>query len=428
MGKLVCIEGLKEFWTTPSRIKCLYGGRASGKSYSAATHVMMASREVKLNILCLRQLQNSIKQSIYTLIKDLIYQAGLQKEFQFTLSEIRHHHTGSVFKFMGISRNVDEIKSSEGIDICYIEEAHALTKDQWDVINPTIRKEHSEIIILFNPQHRNDFVFQNFVEKPRENSLVRKINYDENPFISETIMAVIEEEKKTDYEEYLHIYQGQPREGDDRALFAYSEIENAMDGNFDGVDDTGVESMAVDVARYGKDSSVITKRKGQKVYDIQTFKGYSTEELATKVDNEFRTRPFDGVAIDTIGVGAGVFDKLKHMGVKGLIEANVAMKAGDEKVYQNKRSEMYFNLKAFVARGGKLPDDAELKEELLAITYFYNKMSGKIQLVAKDDLKELIGRSPDKSDSVALHFFRDIRPRGNLFGGAAIQVQTGSAW
>lgn len=421
------IEGLKTFWTTPSRLKILYGGRASGKSFGAAKHVMMASRVVKLNILCLRQLQNSIRQSIYTLIKDLIYQEGYQKEFTFTLSEIRHNHTGSIFKFMGISRNVDEIKSTENIDICYIEEAHSLTKEQWDIINPTIRKEHSEIIILFNPQHRSDFVFQNFVEHPKENSIVRKINYDENPFISDTIKAVIEEEKENDYDEYLHIYEGVPREGDDRALFAYSDIESAMDGDFVGVDDTGVETMAIDVARYGRDSSVISKRKGFKIYDLQEYKGYSTEELATRVDNEFRTRPFDGVAVDTIGVGAGVFDKLKAMGVRGLIEANVSMKASEEKVYQNKRAEMYFSLKEFVTRGGKLPNDAELKEELLALTYFYNKMSGKIQLMAKDDIKEALGRSPDKSDSIALHFFRDVRPRSLAMRGS-IQATQGSIW
>jgi phage terminase large subunit len=311
---------------------------------------------------------------------------------------------------MGISRNVDEIKSTENIDICYIEEAHSLTKDQWDIINPTIRKEHSEIIILFNPQHRNDFVFQTFVEKPRDNSIVRKINYDENEFISETMHQVIEEEKRRDYDEYLHIYEGVPREGDDRALFAYSDIESAMDGDFRGVDDTGIETMAVDVARYGKDNSVITKRKGFKIYDLKEYKGYSTEELADKVDNEYRTRPFDGVSIDTIGVGAGVYDKLKARGIRGLIDANASMKASDEKVYQNKRAEMYFNLREFIKRGGKLPNDAQLKEELLALTYFYNKMSGKIQLIAKDDLKEELGRSPDKADSVALHFYRDVRP------------------
>ena len=427
MTEITTIEPLNEFWTTPSRLKVLYGGRSSGKSYAAALHVMMASREVKLNILCLRQLQNSIRQSIYTLIKDLIYTYGMQKEFQFTISEIRHHKTGSVFKFMGISRNVDEIKSTENIDICYIEEAHALSKDQWDIISPTIRKEHSEIIILFNPQHRNDFVFQNFIEHPRENSIIRKINYNENPYLSETMAKVIQEEKDKDYDEYMHIYEGVPREGDDRALFAYSDIESAMDGDFVGVDDTGVETLAVDVARYGRDKSVVSKRKGFKIYDLKEYQGYSTTELSTRVDNEYRTRPFDGVAVDTIGVGAGVFDKLKSMGVRGLIEANVSMRAEEEKVYQNKRAEMYFSLKEFVSRGGKLPNDKELREELLAITYFYNPTSGKIQLISKDDIKETLGRSPDKSDSVALHFFQKVRPNSMRMSGA-IQAKQGDLW
>jgi len=411
MNNLTCIEGLKPFWRTPSRIKVLYGGRGSGKSYSAATHVMMASREVTLNILCLRQLQNSIRQSIYTLIKDLIFQAGLQDEFQFTIAEIRHLKTKSTFKFMGISRNVDEIKSTENIDICYIEEAHALTKDQWDVISPTIRKEHSEIIVLFNPQHRNDFVFQQFVEHPSKNSIVRKINYDENPYLSETMKAVINEEKERDLEEYNHIYLGVPREGDDRSLFAYSDIESSMDGDMVGVDCTGVYSIAADVARYGRDKSVTSKREGYRIYALNEYKNYNTMEFATVISNDYgRGQQPDAVFVDTIGVGAGVFDKLKQMGVMGTIEANVSMKAEEVKVYQNKRAEMYFNLKKFVENGGKLPNDKELKEELLALKYFYNPTSGKIQLISKDDLKEELGRSPDKSDSVALHFFRRVRP------------------
>jgi len=411
MSSLTCIDGLKPFWRKPSRIKVLYGGRGSGKSYSAATHVMMSSREVKLNILCLRQLQNSIKQSIYTLIKDLIYQEGIQHEFQFTIAEIRHLRTGSVFKFMGISRNVDEIKSTENIDICYIEEAHALSKDQWDIISPTIRKEHSEIIILFNPQHRNDFVFQQFIEKPSKNSIVRKINYDENPYLSDTMMSVIQEEKERDIEEYNHIYLGIPREGDDRALFAYNDIESAMDGDFTGVDTSGVCSIAADVARYGRDKSVTSVREGHKVHSLKEYKNYNTMEFATVISNDYsRGIAKDAVFVDTIGVGAGVFDKLLQMGVRGVVEANVSMKAEETKVYQNKRAEMYFNLKKFVEQGGKLPNDKELKEELLALKYFYNPTSGKIQLISKDDLKEELGRSPDKSDSVALHFFRRIRP------------------
>jgi len=420
------IKSLNSFWTTPSRFKVLYGGRASGKSYAAALHVMMASREVRLNVLCLRQLQNSIKQSVYTLIKDLIYKNGMQDEFDFTIAEIRHLRTKSVFKFMGISRNVDEVKSTENIDICYIEEAHALTKEQWDIINPTIRKEHSEIIILFNPQHRNDFVFQNFVEKPPKNSIVRKINYDENPFLSETMKAVIEEEKEKDYDEYLHIYEGVPREGDDRALFAWSDIESAMDGDTTGVDLTGVFSYAADVARYGNDKSVLSKRKGYHIYWMNEYSKYSTMEYANAISNEIHkeTRSPDAVFIDTIGVGAGVMDRLDEKG-HNTIDSNASMKADEVDTYVNKRAEMYFNLRDFVLKGGKLPNDEDLKEELLAIKYFFNNASGKIQIQSKDDIKDELGRSPDKSDSVALHFFSKVIPNQN---NNVYVPQSGGGW
>jgi len=365
-----------------------------------------------LRILCARQFQNSISQSVYALIKDYIWKLGLQDEYQFTLTKIYHKETKTSFSFLGINRNIDEIKSMEAIDIVWIEEAHAITKEQWETIDPTIRAEHSEIIISFNPQHRQDFSFQRFIEKPPADTVVKIINYVDNPFLSETIKKVIINAKEEDIEEYRHIYLGEPREGDDRALFAYSDIERAMDGDFSGVDTTGAYSLGCDVARYGRDKSVISIREGRKIHSIQEFKNYDTMEFATQIDRTAGRRAPDAIFIDSIGVGAGVVDKTRQMGLSNVVDANVSMKPQDVNKYQNKRAEMYFNLKAFVETGGKLPNDRELKEELLALKYFYNETSGKIQLMKKDDLKEELGRSPDKSDSVALHFFRNVRPMG----------------
>jgi len=350
---------------------------------------------MSLRILCARQFQNSISQSVYALIKDYVWKLGLQDEYQFTLSKIYHKHTKSSFSFLGINRNI---------------EAHAITKEQWETIDPTIRAEHSEIIISFNPQHRQDFSFQRFIEHPPKDTVVRIINYIENPFLSDTITKVIENAKEEDYEEYKHIYLGEPREGDDRALFAYSDIERSMDNNFSGVDTTGVYSLGCDVARYGRDKSVITIREGHRIHSLQEFANYNTMEFATQIDRVASKKTPDAIFIDSIGVGAGVVDKTRQMGLTSVVDANVSMKPQDVNKYQNKRAEMYFNLKAFVETGGKLPDDRELKEELLALKYFYNETSGKIQLIKKDDLKEELGRSPDKSDSVALHFFNKVRP------------------
>lgn len=404
------LEGLKLFWKTQTRYKVLYGGRGSGKSYSTAQHLVMLTSNIKLKVLAIRQYQNNIRESVYTLLKNVIYDFGLQEDYEILSHTIRHKHTGSEFVFYGIARNFMEIKSMEGVDICYIEEAHALTREQFDVIDPTIRKEHSEVWLLFNPQNRSDYVWQNFVEHPRKNSIVKKINYDENIYLSQTMLSIIDEAREEDQEHFEHIYLGVPHEGDDKALFAYNEIEDAMNGDLEGVDKSGVFSYGVDVARYGSDKGVRTKRRGYQIYDLQEYSKYSTMELSNAVSNDIAKedkRPH-AVFVDSIGVGAGVVDRLEEKGYN-VIDSNASMKASEADVYYNKRAEMYFLLREFIRRGGKIPDDEELKEELLAIRFIYSKANGKIQIQAKDDIKEIIGRSPDKSDSVALHFFSEVR-------------------
>ena len=426
MPKAVMNPYLKEFWATPSRIKVLYGGRASGKSYDTASHAIRLARMAKLKFLCIRQFQANIKESVYTLLKNRIYDFGLQDEFIILHNTIKHKYTDSEFIFYGVARNIEEIKSTEGVDVMWSEESALLTKEQYDIIAPTIRKEHSELWFVFNPRNRSDYIWQKLVEHQSPSTLVKKMNYTENPFLSDTMLRVIEEAKEEDEDEYRHIYLGVPREGDEKALFSYDEIEKAMDNSLErvqNIDMTGVFSYALDVARYGNDSSVITKRRGYRIYDMQSYKGYSTMELANTVNGVFYNEPGkkpNGVFIDVIGVGAGVYDRLDELGIRS-IEANVSMKAEDTDTYYNKRAEMYFNLRDWIRKGGIIPNDADLKEELLAIRYIFNKTNGKIMIQPKDEIKELIGRSPDKSDSIALHFFSHISPAAKDM--AAIQKE-----
>ena len=408
---------LREFWETQARYKVLYGGRASSKSWDAGIQAIKLARIMKLKFLCTRQFQSSIRESVYTLLTDTIYRMKIESEFTILHNTIRHNETGSEFVFFGLARNIAEVKSLENVSICWIEEAGLITKQQWDILMPTIRAEGSEIWTIFNPRHRNDFVFQRFVEHPHKDSIVRKINYDENPYLSQTMKRTIEEAKKEDYEEYEHVYLGIPREGDDKSLFTYDEIEQAMDNSLEAmklVDLTGVFTYAVDVARYGNDSSVISKRKGFRIFDLEQLKGLNTMELANRVNEKAlaEPKPPHGIFVDTIGVGAGVRDKLDEIG-RRTIEANVSMKADQTDLYYNKRAECYFLLRDFIRKGGKIPNDPELKEELLAIRYIYNNTNGKILIQPKDEIKEILGRSPDKSDSVALHFFSSVSPTDN---------------
>ena len=203
---------LKDFWKTKARNRILYGGRASSKSWDAAGNAVALAYLCPLKFLCVRQFQNNINESVYSLLKSQIKRFGLQDDFKITNNRIYCIPTGSEFVFYGLWRNIEEIKSFEGADILWIEEAHSLTREQWQVLEPTIRKEHSQIWIIFNPRFSHDFVYENFILNPPPNTVIRKINYDENPFLSETIKEIIK--AAIDKPWFDHVYLGMVCDGD----------------------------------------------------------------------------------------------------------------------------------------------------------------------------------------------------------------------
>lgn len=180
---------LRPFWQArrapdgwPVRNRVLYGGRASSKSWDAAGFAIFLAQALKVKFLCARQFQNKIEESVYTLLVQTIDRFGLRAQFRILENKIIHRRTGSEFVFYGLWRHIDEIKSLEGVDICWLEEAHALTEDQWKILEPTVRKSGSQFWIIFNPKLSTDFAWRRFVSTPPPGTLIREINYTENPF------------------------------------------------------------------------------------------------------------------------------------------------------------------------------------------------------------------------------------------------------
>ena len=132
---------LREFWRTRKPYKLLKGGRFSSKTQDAGGMAAFLARNYTVKFLCIRQFQNRIADSVYTVIKEKINQAGWADEFDIGVSSIKHRTTGSEFLFYGIARNLNDIKGTEGVDICWIEEGEGLTEEQWAVIDPTIRRK-----------------------------------------------------------------------------------------------------------------------------------------------------------------------------------------------------------------------------------------------------------------------------------------------
>lgn len=397
---------LRDFWETQARYKVLYGGRSSSKTWDAAAHAVRLSSNIKLKFMCVRQFQANIRESVYTIIIDTIERYNLTHEYHITDSTITHKITGSTFIFKGLWRNIDEVKSTEGIDVLWIEEAHNLKEEQFEVLDPTIRKQGSEVWVIFNPGSRIDFSWKHFVEEPLENSIVRKINYTENPFLSETMLKVIAAAKEKDPEKFEHIYLGYPNEGSETALFTYKDIDRAMNRN---ASSSGATVVGCDVARYGDDSTVLVVRSGLWVKSILQKRKLSITETADWTSTIANISGADAVVVDTIGIGAGVHDILIRQGVFS-VDGNFGMKAAQDNTYYNKRAESYFKLADAVKRGLALPKDDDLAAELLAIEYKFME-NGKVRIESKDKIKENLGRSPDKADALALTYFTDVFSR-----------------
>ncbi len=193
----------------PHRYKVFYGGRGSGKSQAVAQALIFLSSHCTLRVLCCREVQNSIRDSSYQVLKDMAFRLGVGEQFKFTESEIINLETGSKFIFSGLLRNENSIRSKEGIDICWVEEASSVSQSSWDVLTPTIRKLGSELWLTFNPLTVDDPT-NVFIDNPPPNAFVRKVNFTENPYFPEVLREQMEWDKQNDFEKYLHIWEGFP--------------------------------------------------------------------------------------------------------------------------------------------------------------------------------------------------------------------------
>ncbi|MGL6156521.1 MAG: PBSX family phage terminase large subunit [Ralstonia mannitolilytica] len=314
-GRPTLNPALREFWRRPARIRVLYGGRASSKSWDAAGFATFLASNYKLRVLCVRQFQNKIEESVYTLLKAQIERFGLRDKFRILDNKIIGRETESEFLFYGLWRSIDEIKSLEGVDILWIEEAHNLTEEQWKILEPTIRKAGSQIWIVFNPRLAKDFVYKRFVLNPPPRTEKRLINYDENPFLSRTMLDVIEAAKAEDEEEYAHVYLGVPKDDDEGAVIKRSWIMAAIDAHITlGFEASGAKRIGFDVADSGADKCANVYAHGSVVLWADEWKA-GEDELLKSCGRTYAAARERGASViyDSIGVGASVGAKFAEI-------------------------------------------------------------------------------------------------------------------
>ncbi|WP_168072809.1 PBSX family phage terminase large subunit [Caulobacter sp. SSI4214] len=455
---------LRSFWRIPARNRVLLGGRSSSKSWDAAGFAIFLASNYKVRFLCTRQFQNKIEESVYTLLKVQIERFGLRAEFDITNNKITHKTTGSEFIFYGLWRHIDEIKSLEGIDICWIEEAHNLTEAQWEILEPTVRKEGSQFWIIFNPRLASDFVYKKFVTGTPNtvidgavkgvvgDTIKRLINYVENPFLSNTIRKVIAKKEAEDPEEFRHIYLGEPRDDDDRAVIKRSWVLAAIgakkhlmdEGRLSLIQARGKRQIGFDVGDTG-DPCAVVERHGIEAVDLVEWKAREDELLKSVARVHAMARMADAeVMYDSIGVGAfagGHFNDLN-----GLTEADVQhhkFNAGGGVLDPDKmvdpsnpgspiNGDYYSNLKAQVwwevagmfratfnaVRNGMAFDPSQiisLSPELPHLDALIDELctplrdfdaKGKVKVESKKDLAKRDVSSPNKADAFIMAFAR----------------------
>jgi phage terminase large subunit len=201
---------VRDLYYKKARYKVYWGGRGSAKSWAIAEALIRLTASMPLRVLCLREFQNSIKESSHKILSDTITRLGMQAWFDITDTSIKSRVGGGVH-VQGLLQQAELLRSTEGVDICWLEEAHTISEASWRVIIPTIRKDGSEIWVSFNMDDEMDATYRRLVANRRPDAIVHKVNYDQNPYFPETLRAEMEYDKATDYHLYEHIWLGMPR-------------------------------------------------------------------------------------------------------------------------------------------------------------------------------------------------------------------------
>lgn len=195
----------------PKRYKVLWGGRAAGRSWGCARALLLIGKDRPIRVLCAREFQNSIAESVHKLLSDQISELGLEEFYEIQKQGI-YGRNGTSFSFEGIKNNILRIKSYEGVDYCWVEEAAKVSKSSWNVLIPTIRKAGSEIWMTFNPELDTDYTYTTFVKeanKYRDDTIVCHMTWRDNPGDLSRVLPEISKMRESDYDLYLNVWEGQ---------------------------------------------------------------------------------------------------------------------------------------------------------------------------------------------------------------------------
>ena len=391
------------------------GGRGSGKSQALARIILYICEKRKVRVCCGRETQNSIEESVYRLLVDLIRSFNLN--FKVTSSKIIHNVTGSEIIFKGFRENgVENVKGMEGFDIVWIDEAQTLTKRTIDVVVPTVRKPNSVIWFSMNRFVRGDPAYEFCISRP--NCLHVHIDYFENPFCPQELKDEAEICKQNNEGEYRHIWLGEPMAQAEDYLFNFAKLEKMDKTQAWGDVFMPARVVGIDFAAQGSDLSVFTvlDRVSQVHWKVAYQEAWSEADAMVStgkiIDLLGRFKP-TASCIDVGGMGYVVFNRLQEMGVR-INAFNGAEQKNVPPEYGNTRAWGYYKLKEYIDNEWLIMNSPITIKELEDIRFKY-KSNGERLIMSKDEMRKQGIHSPDRADSLMMAVFCITQWLGDAF-------------
>jgi phage terminase large subunit len=304
-----------------ARFKVAWGGRGSGKTRFFVTLLVTNCLYYGWRIVCLREIQKSIEDSVMQEIIEEIERRGLGEHFNVLRTEIQCTTSGGVFKFEGLMRNQQKLKGYSNFDCAWVEEAANVSAESWKFLIPTLRKKGSEIFVSFNPESPLDATYKMFVTERyypdykdgKRYCITKKINYTENPRFPQELKDDLELMKEHDPDLFQHVYLGEPVANSDLAIIPPKWFAATIDLHKHlGIEPSGGIRMGFDVADEGADFNASAISHGFVVTFLKEWKDNDPNSAANQALNDLIEHNGEELVYDSLGVGAGAKGELRQ--------------------------------------------------------------------------------------------------------------------
>jgi len=409
------------------RYEVLKGGAGSGKSHQVAMRLLSDLVSIDgCNILVVRKIEKTVKNSCFSLFKQIILEHGMSEDFKITKQpmEIKHKGTKNVVIFAGLDdpEKIKSITAEKGnIEKVWMEEASEFDQEDLDQLSTRLRGRSAikkQVFITFNPISEEHWLKEAFFDQPLRYQDVRTTTttHRDNPFLDSDYRSHLESYAATNPFFFAVYCRGEWGSiDDDDTIVPYHKAHQARFRK--GVDEDGPLWVGLDVARKGNDSTVCYIRRGMRVLGKRKLQGASSKpvaEMVIRLMSLHRKSSKDRIIInvDATGLGSGAVDMLnllteKIHGVE-VREIYFGGSAVKNDRYKNAVTEMYFNIRDIVDAMALIESDSELLPELCKRKYDIDKMSqGIFKIEDKDDFRKRIGKSPDSADALVLAFYEE---------------------